>query len=160
MSHTFNGRCAATGDYALCAGTKGPSYNTSYKDVKWGNDGAFLYIRRLDSADFRDGLSNTIFVGEVQESDSLNSPLVWSLAYRHSNPRTTENALNTLPGEGSCLDMYGRRLNGAFGSKHPGGAHFAFGDGHVSFLSENVDLRSYQALSTRFGRDRPEGLEF
>ena len=31
------------------------------------------------------------------------------------------------------------------------GAQFVFGDGHVSFLNENIDLLSYRALSTRAG---------
>jgi prepilin-type N-terminal cleavage/methylation domain-containing protein/prepilin-type processing-associated H-X9-DG protein len=36
-----------------------------------------------------------------------------------------------------------------FGSMHPGGANFAYADGHVDFLSESVNWDTYQALSTR-----------
>jgi prepilin-type processing-associated H-X9-DG protein len=39
--------------------------------------------------------------------------------------------------------------NGAFASRHPGGANFAFGDGHVEFLDENVSLFVYRSLATR-----------
>jgi prepilin-type processing-associated H-X9-DG protein len=39
--------------------------------------------------------------------------------------------------------------NSAFGSRHRGGVNFAFGDGHVVFLKENLDMEIYQALSTR-----------
>jgi prepilin-type processing-associated H-X9-DG protein len=38
---------------------------------------------------------------------------------------------------------------GGFGSPHPGGAQFAFGDGRVSFLGETVDLKVYQQLGHR-----------
>ena len=39
--------------------------------------------------------------------------------------------------------------NGAFGSNHSGGANFAFGDAHTSFVSENVDQVTYEALGSR-----------
>ena len=42
---------------------------------------------------------------------------------------------------------------GTFGSQHPGGGHFAFGDGHVSFLSDNINFNLYQALSTIAGNE-------
>ncbi len=37
----------------------------------------------------------------------------------------------------------------AAGSWHVGGAHFVFGDGSVRFLSENMHMATYQAVSTR-----------
>jgi hypothetical protein len=39
----------------------------------------------------------------------------------------------------------------ATGSWHVGGAHFVFGDGAVRFLSENMDMKTYQGLMTRAG---------
>jgi len=152
MSHTFPAdTCAATGDYALCMGTKGPSYGSSYTNVKYGNTGAFLYIRGLKVRDFSDGLSSTIFVGETHTTHLKDHELVWSLGYRHSSLRSTENPINTPAGQGSVITLYDRRLNGAFGSEHPGGAQFVFGDGHVSFLSETINLNTYRFLSTRSG---------
>ena len=47
-----------------------------------------------------------------------------------------------------------------FGSQHPGGAQFVFADGHVSFLSETIDMDAYQALSTRDGAEAVEGVEY
>jgi prepilin-type processing-associated H-X9-DG protein len=38
-----------------------------------------------------------------------------------------------------------------FGSYHPGGANFAFGDGSVKLLKSTTDLRVLAALGTRAG---------
>ncbi|MBC8873867.1 MAG: DUF1559 domain-containing protein [Planctomycetes bacterium] len=38
---------------------------------------------------------------------------------------------------------------GGFGSVHPGGCQFAFGDGRVSYLSESMSLQVYQQLGHR-----------
>ena len=38
---------------------------------------------------------------------------------------------------------------GGFSSSHPGGANFAFGDGHVRLISENADLPTLQQLADR-----------
>jgi hypothetical protein len=40
----------------------------------------------------------------------------------------------------------------AAGSFHVGGAQFVMGDGAVRFLSENMHMPTYQALSTRMVR--------
>ena len=40
-----------------------------------------------------------------------------------------------------------------FGSRHPGGAHFAMADGSVHFLSETIEMRLYQKLATRKGNE-------
>jgi prepilin-type processing-associated H-X9-DG protein len=38
---------------------------------------------------------------------------------------------------------------GGFSSPHPGGSQFAFGDGHVEFLTESIDKKTYQQLGSR-----------
>ncbi len=36
-----------------------------------------------------------------------------------------------------------------FSSPHQGGVQFTFGDGHATFISENIDLRVFRGLLTR-----------
>ena len=38
---------------------------------------------------------------------------------------------------------------GGFGSYHPGGANFAFGDGHVEYMSENMSMEVLQQYGNR-----------
>ncbi|QDV64286.1 DUF1559 domain-containing protein [Crateriforma conspicua] len=41
----------------------------------------------------------------------------------------------------------------AFGSGHVGGTNFAFTDGSVAFISDSINMVTYQALSTKSGRE-------
>jgi prepilin-type processing-associated H-X9-DG protein len=66
--------------------------------------------------------------------------------------RVTEVALNTPTKiEGQPCGDNPAINNGAFASNHPGGANFVYGDAHVEFISENIDLDTYQNLSTIAG---------
>ncbi len=145
---------AATGSYALVAGTNGPSFGIDAYNVKLRNTGLFVYAVPRVAAEVRDGLSNTLAVGEVYDGHTLLGSNIWSYNLRHADTfRTTENPLNTPQGAGTQLltgaAQYG--VNSAFGSRHPGGGHFLFADGHVTFLSEGIDLDTYRALSTISG---------
>ena len=142
----------ATGSYALCHGSHGPSYGMDQRNLKHYNTGMFNYRTSYRIRNVVDGMSRTIFAGEVLDADTVESSNRWTIGARHlDSMRSTENPVNTPPGEGIVLDAYDYKCNGAFGSEHPGGANFGFGDGHVTFLSENIDLATYQALSTREG---------
>lgn len=56
----------------------------------------------------------------------------------------------TFPG---CGPGDGTLFKRAASSHHPTGAMFAFGDGSVDFLRENIDPRTYNALGTRSSND-------
>jgi prepilin-type processing-associated H-X9-DG protein len=38
-----------------------------------------------------------------------------------------------------------------FGSFHPGGANFSYGDGSVKFLTDDINMTTYLALGSRNG---------
>lgn len=147
-----------TGSYAMCMGSNGPSFGI-LPNVKVENTGLFMYKRTFAIQEVLDGLSKTFVAGEttnghLRKYDTYN---IWSQGIRHvSSLRNTENPLNTPPGLGTTRVMkatYTPLANGAFISNHPGGGNFVFGDGHTKFISENIDLELYRALSTRAGEE-------
>lgn len=149
-----DGTQSATGSYAGCQGSYGPTGPNDVDQIKAKhyNSGVFLYRTEVMVKDVQDGTSNTFFLGETVEGHTGDSSNVWLLGSRYTDSlRTTQNPVNTKPGTGVCVTLYDLRVNGAFGSRHAGGATFAFGDGHVQFISDNISLPLYKALSTRAG---------
>jgi prepilin-type N-terminal cleavage/methylation domain-containing protein/prepilin-type processing-associated H-X9-DG protein len=158
-AYNTHGKPAATGSYALVVGTIGAAGGLS-NAMKFDNTGVFFYITAIRVNEITDGLTKTLFVGEVVEGHTQNSSNIWSRAVREMDSlRSTSNPLNTFPGEPIYMTNYGLRVNGAFASRHPHGANFAFGDGHVAFLAENIDLGLYRALSTREGGEVVNGYD-
>ena len=134
----------ATGSYALCTGECGASWRCP---MKMWNTGMFVYVRSLEASDCKDGLSNTFFVGELIGSHTFEGYSRWWRGSRLTDSlRDTDNPLNTPPGAG-IVNL--TKNNGAFGSEHPGGGNFGFGDGHVSFIPDTIDFRIYRSLSSR-----------
>jgi prepilin-type N-terminal cleavage/methylation domain-containing protein/prepilin-type processing-associated H-X9-DG protein len=136
----------ATGSYAVVSGTIGPPGIDNA--IKIDNDGPFLYKKQYLRRDIVDGVSHTLFVGELR--DGLNK---WSMGLRHTSLRYTTNPVNTRPGKGLSYTYDNVTYNAAFGSRHPGGANFCFGDGHVGFITDEIDMAIYHALSTRANKD-------
>lgn len=151
LSDVYRPVIAATGSYAFVQGTLGPGKPP--EQVKYDNDGPFLYVTSRKPSQVTDGLSQTMFVGEVMLADTWESSNTWTYALSNADClRTTSNKLNTTPGDGYVY----YRQNGAFGSQHPEGALFAFGDGHVEFLSDAIAKDVYKALSTIAGGELVE----
>jgi prepilin-type N-terminal cleavage/methylation domain-containing protein len=129
-------------------------------------NGLLHHASRVTAGHVRDGLSNTLLVGETKylprpphrsggmtyggwassmrsrDADSLN-PYVLAAAVL---------AINSVPGSGGDLiqppqvpDMF-FLMSKVFGSFHLGGATFALGDGSVRFLDEAMDLSAFQSL--------------
>ena len=120
------------------------------------NDGVMFYISRIRIRDIDDGTSQTLAFGEIasprnrQASHYNTNSCIrpWGASYYRTNRRDTSVAMNSSPHTDSLISgllCWAR----CFASRHEGGAFFAFADGAVRFLSENIDQTTYRALSTR-----------
>ena len=126
-------------------------------------------------ADFRDGTSNTVIASEVISGnhDTLNSTSadsrgIWawnmmgSSSYTHRNtPNSSVGDLGWRSGndtscvheplEGLPCDLSGSmrhdEFHAAARSYHPGGVNTAFGDGHVSFINNTINLDVWRWLA-------------
>ena len=149
----------ATGTYAFCAGHRGPkplSLTMNPCRIKHHNSGLHLYWTRRAVKKITDGTSKTFSVGEIIAGHTVDSSNRWTYAYRYLDCyRTTNVALNTPPGVDAVSlpadDGEPANANGAFASPHPGGGHFLFADGHVDFITDDIDLDTYQNYSTIAG---------
>jgi prepilin-type N-terminal cleavage/methylation domain-containing protein/prepilin-type processing-associated H-X9-DG protein len=144
----------ATGTYAFCNGHRGPNvWQCDACMVKHHNSGLHNYWTRVRIKKVEDGLSKTISVGEIVSGHIQDSSNMWTYGYRHADcMRVAEQALNTPPGVDAVIVCNEEGLlNGAFASNHPGGAQFVYGDGHVEFIADDIDLNTYQNLSTIAG---------
>lgn len=153
----------AAGSYAGVMGARRPDDPNALK--KFCGQGMFFYVRQIRIPEVTDGLSNTMFVGEtidghmVDETGKAINSNIWSNGNRmQSCIRTTRTPLNIPPGidggVGLALESQAYS-NGGFASNHPGGANFAFGDGHVEFLNDSIDQESYTLRSCRADEGNP-----
>ena len=107
-----------------------------------------------------DGLSNTIFFGEVRPGCSNHARKGWLNSNNSNGLVSTVIPINY----DSCQSINARSSNRCnqpctwntslgFKSAHPGGAVFALGDGSVHFLTEDIDHWTFQYLG-----DKSDGM--
>ncbi|MEM8678835.1 MAG: DUF1559 domain-containing protein [Planctomycetota bacterium] len=148
----------ATGTYAWVAGHRGPfPHGVHACEVKVKNSGMYLYKTKISLRKIKDGLSKTLAVGETVQSHTVQGHNVWTHFRRYTDSmRVTAVALNTDP-QNAFINVNGEVLNGAFGSEHEGGGNFAYGDGHVDFVTDEIDLTLYQNISMiNFAKSRSD----
>ncbi len=92
-------------------------------------DGMLFLLSSIRSDDIKAGASQTLFVGEVTGEKQF--------AWIAGNIASTGSGINTT----------------GFSSYHEGGCYFAYVDGHVSFLSEQIDPAVLAALTSREGSE-------
>ncbi len=157
--------CASSGGGLAFAAV----HNSVEVPISETNNGAFILNRFLKRKEFKDGLSNTLFLGEI--GGSFN----WMSGSRETM-RNFGTPLNQLGGintgvsfqdfsleaksgtEYTEKDFKDGKTNvataanayvGGFSSSHPMSIGFAFGDGSVKVVSKQVDLLILQRLADR-----------
>jgi prepilin-type N-terminal cleavage/methylation domain-containing protein/prepilin-type processing-associated H-X9-DG protein len=110
--------------------------------------------RCLPLAEVRDGLSNTIFFGEVLPMSSWHNGHGWATTNNGNGYDSTAIPINyDTSNRGSTGDACHRYCNyntaEGFKSAHSGGANFTYGDGSVHFLPESIDYQTYQYLGAK-----------
>ena len=124
-------------------------------------DGVFSRNSATRLGDIKDGLSQTLFVGErvngpfrggIPHGVHFDYETTWAAAVREWSDPTDDHGH-------MVLFQTGHPPNDEFSddrdvsSPHVNVSHFLMGDGRVLGLSQNMNLSTYQALSTRAGRE-------
>ena len=116
-----------------------------------------------------DGLSNTLFFGEMtsRATSSGNVRLVnatvrrrtfWAYTYTSYNKSCVVPQTRTLLVDfGRCVEVGGpggsNPCKRAWGSLHPGGLLFTFGDGSVRFIQTSIDMQVFASMATMAGEE-------
>ena len=111
-------------------------------------DGLLFHNSKIGLRDVTDGTSQTIMVGErASRVIPANEPFysTWSGVVPGGEEATARilGAADHTPNLGIHAED--------FSSPHTGGAQFILADGHVTFISENIDIGVFESLGTRAG---------
>ncbi len=114
-------------------------------DFLYSGDGTFYGNSRTRTRDVTDGLSNTIIVGE--RSSRLGGPMWhgWIPDAAAASARFLGTTDHTPSSPVGHFDD--------FSSRHNGGTHFVYADCATRIISNNIDLKVYQAQATRAGAE-------
>jgi len=100
-----------------------------------------------------DGLTKTIFFGEVRPQCSEHSRNGWVASNNGNGYCTTLIPINYDTCNDAAPDPCRKSNNWntevGFKSAHPGGAFFLFGDDSVRFIDEGIDHATYQLLGAK-----------
>lgn len=104
-------------------------------------DGAIISDRKVRFSDLERGQSHTLLIGE---RTAAMAPSTWfgvTFFGEDAGCRLVGSAI-TAPNCDECDEC-------ELSSRHAGGANFAWADGHVSLVSDDIDLHEYQRLAKR-----------
>jgi prepilin-type N-terminal cleavage/methylation domain-containing protein/prepilin-type processing-associated H-X9-DG protein len=145
---------AATNSYAA-------SYGSGLRIAREPDRGNGLFFRnsRIRITDITDGSSNTLAIGEraalLTRTPWVGAPCEGTIHVTPGAP-TDSNAVGDSPAQ-PLAQTGSHTLNDRsadpdnFFTPHPGAGQFLFGDGSVRGVQTRIDLRVFQALSTRAG---------
>jgi len=136
------------------------------------NNGVFLRNRRMKIVDIKDGLSNTLFVGERASNMShatWTGAVTGGVVPAQQYPDSADQLANAEASAALVL-AHGSRSHipndqlvfdaDAVSSFHPAGVNFLFGDGSVHNISNSIDGATYEALLTRAGGELASGDDY
>ena len=108
-------------------------------------NGIFYRDSQIQLKDVRDGMSNTIFVGESSWQVNGNGRLYGSVqaAGGFANGQSNRFMATGQLQLNSPIDIPPGVVAASFASDHVGGAHFLFGDGTVRFVNQNIQHTNY-----------------
>ncbi|MES2790619.1 MAG: DUF1559 domain-containing protein [Planctomycetota bacterium] len=159
-------------NYAVCLGTTNNAHTSPLNGVNWapgafdvtdGSGGSPNFCLNIPGPktyrlrDMTDGTSNTIFMAEVRQGQ-VNQDirgLAWyapfagfttNIGPNSSSPDVMGGFCNNQPNLG--MPCVGGATALSARSRHTGGVHTLLGDGAVRFISNNINLPTWQALST------------
>ncbi len=138
-----------TANYVGSFGTEGAEdicIAAPFPAAQCRGDGAFWHNSKIRIADISDGMSNTILLGEHRSDTTLN----WHSTWVGLVPGGEEATARFLAVSDHTPNHPALHIDD-FSSWHTGGVHLLFGDGRVRFLTQNVDLGVFRAISTRAG---------
>ena len=138
------------------------NYVGSFGTQEPGVDGNGMFFRngRVSPADIRDGMSQTLLVGERSQ---YLGPATWTGAVTGTVllPDPSDGIGGGPPenGTGMVLGHIGENLSpgdrgcevNMYYSAHGDGVHFLFADAHASYLTNSLGYPTFLALATRSG---------
>ena len=111
-------------------------------------DGLFYHNSMVNFKDIKDGLSLTLAVGERIGNEKVDHLSTWSGVVQ----RGTHPFARILGSSNAALDAKERHPSD-YHSQHDKGSQFLLADGSVRFVADTLDLKVFQALTTRAGAE-------
>jgi prepilin-type N-terminal cleavage/methylation domain-containing protein/prepilin-type processing-associated H-X9-DG protein len=160
---TFTQPLAPT-DYEALQGVQHGSVNPHFPTPIYDANNRFSIMHRDSKntmASILDGTTSTVMVVEAagrpmvyrvltpNPSLSNDQGIGW---VDNEGPFSFDGAATDGSAEGcgvNCASVMNRRNDNEPYSFHTGGGNFLFVDGHIRFLSESIDIRTFSAISTR-----------
>lgn len=123
------------------------------------NNGVMFLNSSIRREEIADGVSHTIFVGEVADAATPGWASGTRDTLRNTGTPINSGALLPLAGVVPVPGPLNRGvlLVGGFSSPHLGGANFVFGDGAVRFISEEISMPIFKQLGHRADGELPAG---
>jgi len=156
----------APGSYAVSVSSKNGFVGGAALNLP-DHDGAIVHPKfgSTSFAKITDGTSSTFLIGEMDFGlldyywNTCHGPTVvrggdtrWAVGYAGITWGSTVGIINTET-KGPTVDSFFDAGYQAFRSDHSSGVNFAFVDGSVRFITDDIDLVLYNALATRQGNE-------